>query len=120
MVDKRYSLENVINDVTDTLHTQSQFVDFVNCLCYLLPESKNIKDASLDEFWISAVPEELTQFARPDVWTFVPRPSRTNVTGTKLVFRNKIDNVDNIVMNKARLVAQGYGQRKVLSLLDYF
>ena len=49
--------------------------------------------------------EELNQFERNEVWTLVPRPKNTNVIGTKWVFRNKSDEDDNIVRNKARLVA---------------
>ena len=40
----------------------------------------------------------------------VPRPSHTNVREAKWIFKNKTDEFDNIVRNKARLVAQGYTQ----------
>ena len=40
----------------------------------------------------------------------VPRPSHTNVIGTKWIFKNKTDEFGNIARNKARLVAQGYTQ----------
>ena len=54
--------------------------------------------------------EELEQFERNDVWMLVPRPSHTNVIGTKWIFKNKTDEFGNIVRNKDRLVAQGYTQ----------
>ena len=38
------------------------------------------------------------------------RPQDTNVIGTKWVFKNKTNIVDNITKNKALLVAQGYTQ----------
>ena len=54
--------------------------------------------------------EELDQFTRNEVWILVPRPSHTNVIGTKWIFKNKTDEFGTIIRNKARLVAQGYTQ----------
>ena len=48
--------------------------------------------------------EELNQFERSDVWELVPRYSDQSVIGTKWVFRNKIDEHEVIMRNKARLV----------------
>nr|CAN73842.1 hypothetical protein VITISV_008183 [Vitis vinifera] len=50
--------------------------------------------------------EELNQFEMSEVWEFVPRPQNQSVIGTRWVFRNKIDENDIIIRNKARLVAQ--------------
>ena len=50
--------------------------------------------------------EELNHFERSEVWELVPRPSNQSVIGTRWVFRNKMDENDIIVRNKARLVAQ--------------
>jgi hypothetical protein len=49
--------------------------------------------------------EELSNFARNEVWELVKRPSDHNVIGTKWVFRNKQDENGIIVRNKARLAA---------------
>ena len=54
--------------------------------------------------------EELGQFERNEVQGLVPRPSNSNVIGTKWIFKNKIDEHGNITRNKARLVVQGYTQ----------
>jgi len=62
--------------------------------------------------WITAMHEELNQFARNEVWTLVPRTSKMNVIGTKWVFKNKLDEHGVIVRNKARLVAKGYNQEE--------
>ena len=44
-------------------------------------------------------------FERSEVWELVPRPSNQSVFGIRWVIRNKIDENDIIVRNKARLVA---------------
>ena len=54
--------------------------------------------------------DELLQFQRNDVWTLVPRPKGEHIIGTKWIFRNKNDKEGNVILNKARLVAQGYSQ----------
>ena len=72
-------------------------------------EPKNIKEALLDEFWINAMQEELSQFRRNEVWNLVPRPEGTNIIGTKWVFKNKSDESGMVTRNKARLLAQGVG-----------
>lgn len=73
-------------------------------------EPKNIQEALKDEFWVNTMHEELHQFQRNNVWTLVPRPSHTNVIGTKWIFKNKTDETRCVVRNKARLVAKGYTQ----------
>ena len=52
--------------------------------------------------------EELHQFVRNDVWELVPRSQGVNVIVTKWIFKNKSDEHGTIIINKSRLVAQGY------------
>ena len=61
-----------------------------------------------DEFWIKAIQEELDQFKRNEVWELVSRPKDKLVIGTKWMFKNKLDENENILRNKARLVAKRY------------
>ncbi|XP_021817134.1 uncharacterized protein LOC110759390 [Prunus avium] len=58
-------------------------------------------EAIVDNEWILAMQEELNQFTRNDVWYLVPRPTNTNVIGTKWIFKNKTDEKGNVVRNKA-------------------
>jgi hypothetical protein len=53
--------------------------------------------------------EELNNFERNRVSELVERP-KTNIIGTKWVFRNKQDEFGVVIRNKARLVAQGFTQ----------
>ena len=54
--------------------------------------------------------EELNQFERNQVWHLILRPHDRPTIGTKWIFKNKLDESDNVIRNKARLVAQGYTQ----------
>ena len=54
--------------------------------------------------------DELLQFQRNDVWALVPRLKGEHIIDTKWIFRNKTNKKDNVIRNKAHLVAQGYSQ----------
>ena len=64
--------------------------------------------------------EELNQFERNKVWELVPRPNDQSVIGTKWVYRNKMDENGIIIINKARLVAQGYNQQEGIDYEETF
>ena len=88
------------------LKTRKQVQDEVNFLCYISSlDPKNITEALIDDSWINAMHEELSQFERNSVWELVPRPSNTNVIGTKWIYKNKTDELGQVSRNKARLVA---------------
>nr|GEV73445.1 uncharacterized mitochondrial protein AtMg00810-like [Tanacetum cinerariifolium] len=52
---------------------------------------------------VSAMQEELDQFARLKVWRLVPRPEGKYVIKTKWIFKNKKDKSNLFIRNKARL-----------------
>ena len=67
-----------------------------------------IDEALKDVDWVNAMHEELNNFIRNQVWELIERPKGHNMIGNKWVFRNKQDQEEIVVRNKARLVAQGY------------
>ena len=67
-----------------------------------------------------SIQDELGQFERNKVWTLVPRPTNYPIIRTKWVYRNKMDELGNVVRNKARLVAQGYNQEKGIDFDETF
>nr|GFC36583.1 hypothetical protein [Tanacetum cinerariifolium]GFC36585.1 hypothetical protein [Tanacetum cinerariifolium]GFC36587.1 hypothetical protein [Tanacetum cinerariifolium] len=74
-------------------------------------------DATLrDADWVSAIQEELDQFARLKVWRLVPRPEGKSVIKTKWMSKNKKDESSLVIRNKARLIVVGYSQ---LEGIDY-
>ena len=52
----------------------------------------------------------MSQIEKNETWELVPRPKDKNVIGTKWVFKNKVNEDGEIIINKARLVCKGYSQ----------
>lgn len=64
--------------------------------------------------------EELEQIEKNETWTLVPRSENKNVIGTKWVFRNKMDEIGEVLRNKARLVSKGYAWEEGLDYAETF
>jgi hypothetical protein len=65
---------------------------------------------------------ELDAFVEPDVWVFMPRPkgSNINIIGTRWVYDVKLDSNGEVTRYKARLVAQGFSQKKGIDYNETF
>ncbi|KAM0002129.1 putative RNA-directed DNA polymerase [Helianthus debilis subsp. tardiflorus] len=79
-------------------------------------EPRGFKTAAKDPKWMAAMVDEIQALRHNNTWTLVPRPSCTNVVGSKWVFRIKYHSDGSIDRYKARLVAQGFTQ---IPGLDY-
>ncbi|GJY94023.1 retrovirus-related pol polyprotein from transposon TNT 1-94 [Tanacetum coccineum] len=77
-------------------------------------EPANVAEALKDADWVSAMQDELDQFARLKVWRLVPRPEG------KWIFKNKKDESSLVIQNKARLVAVGYYQQEGIDYDETF
>nr|GFA83659.1 retrovirus-related Pol polyprotein from transposon TNT 1-94 [Tanacetum cinerariifolium] len=75
-------------------------------------EPKTIKEAMADSAWIKAMQEELHQFDRLQVWELVDKPFGKNVIRLKWLCKNKKDEDQTVIRNKARLLAKGYAQEE--------
>ncbi|GLJ26041.1 hypothetical protein SUGI_0499460 [Cryptomeria japonica] len=64
--------------------------------------------------------EELNQIEKNNAWELVPRPKDKNVIGNKWVFKNKLNEVSEVVRNKARLVCKGYSQKEGIDYEETF
>nr|GEZ45494.1 hypothetical protein [Tanacetum cinerariifolium] len=81
----------------------------------------NVDEATLrDVDWVSAMQEELDQFARLKVWRLVPQLEGKSVIKTKWIFKNKKDKSSMVIRNKARLVAVGYSQQEDIDYDETF
>eukprot|EP00253_Pinus_taeda_P004411 PITA_04411 len=56
--------------------------------------------------------EEIEQIKKNNTWELVPRPNDKNVIGTKWVFKNNLNENEDVIRNKARLVCKGYAQQE--------
>jgi len=64
--------------------------------------------------------EELNQFERNKIWTLTTRPTDHPIIGTKWVFKNKLDENENVIRNKTRLVAKGYNEEEDIDFDETF
>ena len=73
-------------------------------------EPKNFDEVSKHDDWIRSMNKELDQIEKNNTWKLVPRHEDKNVIGSKWVFKNKMNEKEQVVRNKARLVCKGYAQ----------
>nr|GFA23654.1 hypothetical protein [Tanacetum cinerariifolium] len=110
---KDHPLHKVIGDPKSSVRTRGQLPNSCLFSCLLSSiEPANVAEALRDVDWVSAMQEELAQFARLKVWRLVSRPEGKSVIKTKWIFKNKKDESSLVIRNKARLVAVGYSQQK--------
>ncbi|GJT74308.1 retrovirus-related pol polyprotein from transposon TNT 1-94 [Tanacetum coccineum] len=64
--------------------------------------------------------EKLHQFDRLNVWELVDRPLCKNVINVKWLCKNKHDEENTVIRNKARLIAKGYGQQEGIDFKESF
>lgn len=69
-------------------------------------EQNNFNKTEKDESWMLAMHEELSQVNWNEIWTHVPPPQDHPIIGTKLIFKNKLNEHGSIIKNKKRVVAQ--------------
>nr|GEX70884.1 hypothetical protein [Tanacetum cinerariifolium] len=97
--------------------------DLQNCLfaCFLSEEEpQKAIHALKDPSWIKAMQEELLQFKLQEVWTLVDLPNGKRAIGTKWVVKNKKDEKEIVIRNKARLVTQGNTQEERIDYDEVF
>ena len=110
-VPKDHPMEQIIGSPSKGVTTRSG----INHVCFhsafvsqIVPV--NVKEALNDPEWVLSMQKELEQFERNQVWHLVEKPIDRTIIGTKWVFRNKLDEAGVILLNKSRLVVQGFTQ----------
>ncbi|GKD76189.1 retrovirus-related pol polyprotein from transposon TNT 1-94 [Tanacetum coccineum] len=110
---KDYPLHKIIGDPKSHVRIRGKIPNSSLFLCLLSSiEPANIAKTLKDTDWVSAMQEELDQFARLKVWRLVPRPKGKTIINTKWIFKNKKDESSLFIQNKARLVAVRYFQQE--------
>jgi hypothetical protein len=101
-----------IRIIKDTEQSHISFISMV--------EPKNFNEASKYVNCLKSMNEELDQIEKNNTWELVPRPVDKNVIGSKWVFKNKMNEKENIVINEARLVCKGCAQIEGLDFDETF
>ncbi|GJV99067.1 retrovirus-related pol polyprotein from transposon TNT 1-94 [Tanacetum coccineum] len=119
-----HSLEQVIRNPSQSIRTRRQLETDGEMYMFILTasrtEPKNIKEAMADSAWIKVMQEEIHEFERLDVWRLVNRPLCKNVINMKWIWKNKRDEENTVIRNKACLVAKGYGQKEGIDFKESF
>nr|GEZ02979.1 hypothetical protein [Tanacetum cinerariifolium] len=137
-IHKDHSLDNVISDMQSsvqirrmTITTDEQgFISAIyeektheylhTCLfAFFLSQEKpkRITNALKDPAWVEAMQEELLLLHLQKVWTLLDLPRGKRAIGTKWVFKNKKDERDIVIRNKAKIDAQGLLKKKALIMM---
>ncbi|GJU49385.1 retrovirus-related pol polyprotein from transposon TNT 1-94 [Tanacetum coccineum] len=123
-ITKDHPFEQVIGNPSQSIRTRCQLETNGEMCMFALTVSrtkpKNIKEAMADSAWIEAMQEELHQFDRLDVWELVDRPLCKNVINMKWLWKNKRDEENTVIHNKAHLVAKGYNQQEGIDFEESF
>jgi hypothetical protein len=122
-IQKVHSPQQIIGNLNERVTCSLRLAHlscFSNTLFVALFDPRDIGHALSDSSWVNAMHEELENFERNQVWTLVDPLRDVNVTGTKWAFKNKQGEDGEVVRNKARLVAQGYGQVEGLDFVETF
>nr|GFB35306.1 retrovirus-related Pol polyprotein from transposon TNT 1-94 [Tanacetum cinerariifolium] len=118
---KDHPLYKIIGDPKSSVRTRGQLANSCLFSCFLSSiEPANVAEALKDVDWVSAMQEELDQFAILKVWRLVPRPKGKFIIKTKWIFKNKKDESSLVIRNKARLVAVGYSQEEGIDYDETF
>nr|GFD04983.1 retrovirus-related Pol polyprotein from transposon TNT 1-94 [Tanacetum cinerariifolium] len=114
-------LPKIIGDSKSSVRTRGQLANSCLFSCLLSSiEPANMAETLKDADWVSAMQEELDQFARLNVWRLVPRPEGKSVIKAKWIFKDKKDESSLVIRNKARLVAVGYSQQEGIDYDETF
>ncbi|GJU61317.1 retrovirus-related pol polyprotein from transposon TNT 1-94 [Tanacetum coccineum] len=121
---KDHPISNVIGDPSRSVSTKKQLETDV-MWCYFdafltSVEPKNFKQAMTEPSWIDAMQEEIHEFERLEVWKLVSCPDKVFLIKLKWIYKVKIDESGRVLKNKARLVAQGFRQKKGIDFEESF
>ncbi|GJR01104.1 retrovirus-related pol polyprotein from transposon TNT 1-94 [Tanacetum coccineum] len=121
---KDHPLEQVRGNPSKPMQTRQQLVTNPEMCMFALTvstaEPKTIKETMADSAWIEAMQEELHQFDRLQVWEFIDKPFGKNVIKLKWLWKNKKDEDQIVIHNKARLLAKGYAQEEGIDFEESF
>ncbi|GJS09585.1 retrovirus-related pol polyprotein from transposon TNT 1-94 [Tanacetum coccineum] len=121
---KDHPLSQVHGNPSKSVQTRRQLATDPEMCMFALTvsttEPKTIKEAMLDSAWIEAMQEELYQFDRLQFWELVDKPFGKTIIKLKWLWKNKKDEDQTVIRNKARLIAKGYAQEEGIIFEESF
>ncbi|GKB94844.1 retrovirus-related pol polyprotein from transposon TNT 1-94, partial [Tanacetum coccineum] len=85
-----------------------------------LPVQTRRQLATYPEMCMFALTDELHQFDRLKVWELVDKPFGKMIIKLKWLWKNKKDEDQTVIRNKARLIAKGYAQEEGIDFEESF
>nr|GEX71466.1 retrovirus-related Pol polyprotein from transposon TNT 1-94 [Tanacetum cinerariifolium] len=80
----------------------------------------NFKSAITEDCWFQAMQDEIYEFDRIQVCELVPQPDRVMIIALKCIYKVKLDKYDDVLKNKAQLVAKGCQQEEGINFEESF
>ncbi|GKD70738.1 retrovirus-related pol polyprotein from transposon TNT 1-94 [Tanacetum coccineum] len=81
---------------------------------------KNFKSAITEDCWFQAMQDDIYEFDRLQVWELVPQPDCVMIIALKWIYKVKLDEYNDVLKNKALLVAKGYQQEEGIDFEESF
>nr|GEX61785.1 Gag-Pol polyprotein [Tanacetum cinerariifolium] len=121
---KDHPLEQVRVNPSRPVQTRRQLATDPKMCMYILTvstaEPKNIKKGTADSAWIELMQEEFHQFDRLQVWELVDKPLGKSIIRLKWLWKNKKDEDQTVIRNKAQLVVKRYAQVEGIDFEELF
>nr|GEU40892.1 hypothetical protein [Tanacetum cinerariifolium] len=118
--DEYFASSKITKSLTTNVLTSNNEIPSHEEKFFMSIEPTNVAEALKDADWVSAMQDELDQFARFKVWRLVPRLDSKTIIKTKWIFKNKKDESSLVIRNKARLIAVGYCQQEGIDYDETF
>ncbi|GJS24819.1 putative ribonuclease H-like domain-containing protein [Tanacetum coccineum] len=118
---KDHPIEQIIGDIYSAPQTRRMTKSVTEQAMFSLVQQRtNYNDFQNCLFACFLSQEEPKKLKLQQVWTLVDLPNGKRAIGIKWVYRNKKDERDIMIKNKARLVAQGYTQEEGIDYDEVF
>eukprot|EP00253_Pinus_taeda_P021180 PITA_21180 len=98
-----------------TITEASSYLAFLSSI-----EPQNVNEACKYECWVKAMNEKFQKIEKNNTWEIVLRPHDNNIIGTKWIFKNKLNENEEVIRNKAILVCKGYAQQEGIDFEENF
>nr|GFC36774.1 Gag-Pol polyprotein [Tanacetum cinerariifolium] len=108
------------SDASSSEDVSSTESTYVSQTLHHLIEPNNFKSTITEDCWFQAMQDEIYKFDRLQVWELVPQPDCVMIIALKWIYKVKLDEYDDVLKNKAQLVAKGYRHEEGIDFEESF